>query len=62
MVCGMDWVNLWRDPMVYDVWIARGMNGDYFFEIPTDGSWKNAVSIEKSLGFSCPFLPSSNFT
>lgn len=34
MVCGMDWTSVGPDPTFYDVWIARGMNGDTFFEIP----------------------------
>ncbi|TVY27962.1 Alpha-1,3-mannosyltransferase [Lachnellula hyalina] len=45
MTCGMDWVNLWRDPTFYDVWVARGMNGDSFFEIPPDGSWDDAWNL-----------------
>jgi len=45
MTCGMDWKNLWRDPTFYDVWIARGMNGDSFFEIPADGSWDSAWNL-----------------
>ena len=45
MTCGMDWKNLWRDPTFYDVWIARGMNGDSFFEIPPDGSWDSAWNL-----------------
>ncbi|TVY19772.1 Alpha-1,3-mannosyltransferase CMT1 [Lachnellula arida] len=45
MTCGMDWVNLWRDPTFYDVWVGRGMNGDSFFEIPADGSWNNAWNL-----------------
>ncbi|KAI4112328.1 MAG: hypothetical protein LQ338_008323 [Usnochroma carphineum] len=45
MVCGMDWVYLGPNPTFYDVWIARGMNGDTFFEIPPDGSWDKAWNI-----------------
>lgn len=45
MTCGMDWVNLWRDPTFYDVWVGRGMNGDSFFEVPADGSWDNAWNL-----------------
>ena len=45
MVCGMDWTYVGRDPTFYDVWIARGMNGDTFFEIPPDGSWDSAWNI-----------------
>ncbi|KAL8923555.1 MAG: hypothetical protein Q9208_004501 [Pyrenodesmia sp. 3 TL-2023] len=45
MVCAMDWVYLGDNPTFYDVWIARGMNGDTFFEIPSDGSWGKAWNI-----------------
>ena len=45
MVCGMDWTYVGPDPTFYDVWIARGMNGDTFFEIPLDGSWDSAWNI-----------------
>jgi len=45
MTCGMDWVNLWKDFTFYDVWIARGMNGDSFFDIPADGSWDSAWNL-----------------
>ena len=45
MVCGMDWTYVGDDPTFYDVWIARGMNGDTFFEIPEDGSWNAAWNI-----------------
>ncbi|KAL8763569.1 MAG: hypothetical protein Q9184_000696 [Pyrenodesmia sp. 2 TL-2023] len=45
MICAMDWVYLGDNPTFYDVWIARGMNGDTFFEIPPDGSWDKAWNI-----------------
>jgi alpha-1,3-mannosyltransferase len=45
MTCGMDWVNLWKDFTFYDVWIARGMTGDSFFDIPSDGSWNSAWNL-----------------
>ena len=45
MTCGMDWTYVGSDPTFYDVWIARGMNGDTFFEIPEDGSWDSAWNI-----------------
>ena len=38
MTCAMDWTYVGNDPTFYDVWIARGMNGDSFFEIPEDGN------------------------
>ena len=45
MVCGMDWTYVGPDPTFYDVWIARGMTGDTFFDIPPDGSWDAAWNI-----------------
>ncbi|KAL8968019.1 MAG: hypothetical protein Q9197_005102 [Variospora fuerteventurae] len=45
MVCAMDWVYLGPNPTFYDSWIARGMNGDTFFEIPPDGSWDRAWNL-----------------
>ena len=45
MVCGMDWTYVGPDPTFYDVWIARGMNGDTFFDIPEDGNWNSAWNI-----------------
>ncbi|KAL9113896.1 MAG: hypothetical protein Q9227_002030 [Pyrenula ochraceoflavens] len=45
MTCGMDWTTLARDPTFYDVWVARGMNGDAFFDIPTSGSWDSAWNL-----------------
>ncbi|MCJ1281688.1 hypothetical protein MMC26_001010 [Xylographa opegraphella] len=45
MTCAMDWIYVGRDPTFYDVWIARGMNGDSFFEIPADGNWNSAWNL-----------------
>ena len=45
MTCAMDWTYVGPDPTFYDVWIARGMNGDTFFNIPEDGSWNSAWNI-----------------
>ncbi|KAL8937562.1 MAG: hypothetical protein Q9211_003623 [Gyalolechia sp. 1 TL-2023] len=45
MVCAMDWVYLAVNPTFYDVWVARGMNGDTFFSIPPSGSWDSAWDI-----------------
>lgn len=39
MVCAMDWIFIGRNPTFYDLWIARGINGDSFFKVPADGSW-----------------------
>ncbi|KAL8915264.1 MAG: hypothetical protein Q9172_006925 [Xanthocarpia lactea] len=45
MTCAMDWTYVGRDPTFYDVWIARGMNGDSFFNIPADGNWNSAWNL-----------------
>lgn len=45
MTCAMDWTYAGRDPTFYDVWIARGMTGDSFFEIPADGNWNSAWNL-----------------
>ncbi|KAK4191031.1 family 69 putative glycosyltransferase [Podospora australis] len=45
MTCAMDWTYVGPDPTFYDVWIARGMNGDSFFNIPPDGSWDFAWNL-----------------
>jgi len=45
MTCAMDWTFVGPDPTFYDVWIARGMTGDSFFNIPVDGNWNSAWNI-----------------
>jgi alpha-1,3-mannosyltransferase len=45
MACGMDWTYVGADPTFYDVWIARDMNGDTFFNIPADGNWNSAWNL-----------------
>ena len=45
MICAMDWTFVGPDPTFYDVWIARGMNGDSFFNIPADGNWNSAWNL-----------------
>lgn len=45
MTCAMDWTYVGHDPTFYDLWVARGMNGDSFFEVPEDGSWDSAWKI-----------------
>lgn len=45
MTCAMDWTYVGPDPTFYDVWIARGMNGDTFFNIPPDGNWNSAWNL-----------------
>ncbi|KIX01848.1 uncharacterized protein Z518_09575 [Rhinocladiella mackenziei CBS 650.93] len=45
MVCAMDWTYVGPEPTFYDVWIARGMTGDLFFNIPPDGSWDLAWDL-----------------
>lgn len=39
MTCAMDWTYVGPNPTFYDVWIARTMSGESFFNIPADGSW-----------------------
>ncbi|KAK3376345.1 glycosyltransferase family 69 protein [Lasiosphaeria ovina] len=45
MACAMDWTYAGQDPTFYDVWVARGMTGDSFFEIPADGNWNSAWNL-----------------
>ncbi|KFY34940.1 hypothetical protein V494_06341 [Pseudogymnoascus sp. VKM F-4513 (FW-928)] len=45
MVCAMDWTYAGEHPTFYDVWIARDMAGDTFFNIPPDGSWDSAWNL-----------------
>ncbi|KAG6016573.1 hypothetical protein E4U43_003510 [Claviceps pusilla] len=45
MTCAMDWTYVGNDPTFYDVWIARNLNGDSFFDIPPDGSWNSAWNL-----------------
>lgn len=37
MTCAMDWTFVGGKPMFYDSWLARGMNGDSFYNISADG-------------------------
>jgi alpha-1,3-mannosyltransferase len=39
MTCAMDWSDIDPAPIFYDIWIARAMNGDTFWQIPPDGGW-----------------------
>ncbi|KAH8621710.1 glycosyltransferase family 69 protein [Alternaria alternata] len=43
--CAMDWTYVGDHPTFYDVWIARGMTGDSFLEIPASGSWDRAWDL-----------------
>jgi alpha-1,3-mannosyltransferase len=45
MTCAMDWTYVGPDPTFYDVWVARGINGDSFFEIAKDGNWNSAWNL-----------------
>ena len=45
MTCAMDWTYMGKDPTFYDVWVARTLKGDGFFQIPPDGSWDQAWDI-----------------
>ncbi|KAL8723416.1 MAG: hypothetical protein Q9225_000247 [Loekoesia sp. 1 TL-2023] len=42
MACPMDYSD---DGLFYDVWVARSMTGDIFFEIPRSGLWKYAKNL-----------------
>jgi alpha-1,3-mannosyltransferase len=44
MACAMDWIG---DPpaIFYDVYVARAINGDLFFEIPAGVSWARAKDL-----------------
>ncbi|OAQ66119.1 glycosyltransferase family 69 [Pochonia chlamydosporia 170] len=45
MTCAMDWTHAAKDPTFYDVWVARSIDGDSFFDIPPNGSWDSAWNI-----------------
>ena len=45
MTCAMDWTFFGSDPTFHDVWIARGMNGDSFIDIPADGNWNSTMNL-----------------
>lgn len=45
MTCAVDWTYAGRDPTFYDVWVARTIKGDSFFEIPASGSWDFAWNL-----------------
>ena len=39
MTCAMDWSDIDPAPIFYDIWIARAINGDTFWQIPPNGGW-----------------------
>jgi alpha-1,3-mannosyltransferase len=45
MTCAMDWSDIDPAPIFYDIWIARAINGDTFWEIPPDGGWRFAANL-----------------
>ena len=45
MVCAMDWTFVGPTPSFYDVWVARSLTGDLFFDIPASGSWDYAYNL-----------------
>lgn len=45
MTCAMDWNYPGDNALFYDVWIARTITGDLFFEIPPNGSWDKSWNI-----------------
>ena len=45
MSCAMDWNDKNNDVLFYDAWVARGINGDTFFEIPQSSEWSFAANL-----------------
>ncbi|KAF5969727.1 alpha-1 3-mannosyltransferase [Fusarium coicis] len=45
MTCAMDWTYEGPDPTFYDIWIARTIAGDCFFEVGSDGNWNSAWNL-----------------
>lgn len=45
MTCAMDWTYVGEHPTFYDIWVARTITGDLFFEIPPDGNWNSAWNL-----------------
>ncbi|KAF2672449.1 family 69 glycosyltransferase [Microthyrium microscopicum] len=45
MTCPMDWTYVGPDPTFYDIWIARGITGDTFFNAPEDGDYNLAWDL-----------------
>lgn len=45
MTCAMDWNKKDGRILFYDAWIARGMSGDTFFEIPQSSEWTFASNL-----------------
>jgi len=45
MSCGMDWNDKDNDVLFYDVWVARAINGDTFFEVPQNSEWTFAANL-----------------
>ncbi|KAJ9162216.1 Family 69 glycosyltransferase [Coniochaeta hoffmannii] len=46
MTCAMDWTHPGPDPLFYDVWVSRALNGDLFFDIPDDPvTWDHAKDL-----------------
>lgn len=46
MTCAMDWTHPGPDPLFYDVWVSRALNGDLFFDIPAEtASWDKAEDL-----------------
>lgn len=45
MSCGMDWNDKDGGVLFYDAWVARGISGDTFFEIPQSSEWTFANNL-----------------
>jgi alpha-1,3-mannosyltransferase len=45
MTCAMDWNYKNKEVLFYDVWVARGISGDTFFEVPQSSEWTFAGNL-----------------
>jgi alpha-1,3-mannosyltransferase len=45
MVCSMDWTYVGEHPTFYDIWVARTIKGESFFEVGNDGNWNSAWNL-----------------
>src|SRR5271163_151834 len=45
MACAMDWNDKDGGILFYDVWVARAINGDTFFEVPQSAEWRYAENL-----------------
>ncbi|KAG8671746.1 hypothetical protein FPOAC1_005003 [Fusarium poae] len=45
MTCAMDYTYVGQHPTFYDIWVARTIKGDSFFEVGSDGNWNSAWNL-----------------